>query len=133
MDALTSTGISQFDSFRLDLRRGELCRRDDRGNFVPVTIGSRAIEILGVLIGHPGDLISRAAIMESVWPGTVVEDSNLNVQVAALRPNPRSGAVRGELHPDGRRPRLSFHRSGDPGRDKCELRHQCKISSWALS
>ena len=85
MDALTSTGISQFDSFRLDLRRGELCRRDDRGNFVPVTIGSRAIEILGVLIGHPGDLISRAAIMESVWPGTVVEDSNLNVQVAALR------------------------------------------------
>jgi adenylate cyclase len=48
-------------------------------------IGSRALDILGVLIERPGDLVSRAEILSAVWPGTVVEDSNLNVQVAALR------------------------------------------------
>jgi DNA-binding winged helix-turn-helix (wHTH) protein len=50
-----------------------------------MAIGSRALDILGVLVERPGDLVSRAEIMEAVWPGTAVEDSNLNVQVAALR------------------------------------------------
>ncbi len=50
-----------------------------------MAIGSRALDILGVLIERPGDLVSRDEIIEAVWPGTVVEDSNLNVQVAALR------------------------------------------------
>jgi DNA-binding winged helix-turn-helix (wHTH) protein len=38
-----------------------------------------------VLIDRPGDLVSRIEIIEAVWPETAVEDSNLNVQVAALR------------------------------------------------
>ena len=50
-----------------------------------MAIGSRALDILGVLIERPGDLVSRAAMMDAVWPETAVEDSNLNVQVAALR------------------------------------------------
>src|SRR5580704_11091281 len=85
MDALSSTDISQFEGFRLDRRAGVLFRQDERGVFAPMAIGSRALDILGVLIERPGDLVSRAEIMEAVWPGTAVEDSNLNVQVAALR------------------------------------------------
>src|SRR5260370_22478526 len=84
MDAL-STDISLFESFRLDRRAGVLFRRDERGVFEPIPIGSRALDILGVLVERPGDLVSRAEIIETVWPGTAVEDSNLNVQVAALR------------------------------------------------
>src|ERR1700730_18358465 len=85
MDALSSTDISQFEGFRLDRRAGVLFRRDERGGFAPMAIGSRALDILGVLVERPGELVSRAEIIETVWPGTVVEDSNLNVQVAALR------------------------------------------------
>jgi TolB-like protein len=48
-------------------------------------MGSRALEILGVLAERPGELVSRAEIMAAVWPETTVEDSNLNVQIAALR------------------------------------------------
>jgi DNA-binding winged helix-turn-helix (wHTH) protein len=62
-----------------------LSRRDERGVYVSVAIGSRALDILGVLVDRPGDLVSRGEIMDAVWPGTAVEDSNLNVQVAALR------------------------------------------------
>src|SRR6202030_3231369 len=85
MDPLASMDVAQFDCFRFDRRSGVLSRRDDRGVFIPMVMGSRALDILGVLVDRPGDVVSRAEIMEAVWPGTAVEDSNLNVQVAALR------------------------------------------------
>src|ERR1700737_106811 len=85
MDAPSSTESSLFEGFRLDRRAGVLFRRDERGGFAPMAIGSRALDILGVLVERPGELVSRAEIIEAVWPGTAVEDSNLNVQVAALR------------------------------------------------
>src|SRR6202011_4790176 len=85
MDALSSTESSVVEGFRFDRRAGVLLRRDERGVFAPMAIGSRALDILGVLVERAGGLLSRAEIMEAVWPGTAVEDSNLNVQVAALR------------------------------------------------
>jgi TolB-like protein/DNA-binding winged helix-turn-helix (wHTH) protein/Tfp pilus assembly protein PilF len=85
MDALASAGICLFDGFRFDQRGGVLSRRDERGVYLSIAIGSRALDILGVLVERPGELLSRTEIIDAVWPGTVVEDSNLNVQVAALR------------------------------------------------
>src|SRR5713226_9531173 len=85
MDAHSSTEGSLFEGFRLDQRAGVLFRQNERGVFAPMAIGSRALDILGILVGRPGDLVSRAEIMETVWSGTAVEDSNLNVQVATLR------------------------------------------------
>jgi DNA-binding winged helix-turn-helix (wHTH) protein len=38
-----------------------------------------------LLVEHPGDLVSRDKIMSAVWPGTVVEDGNLSVQISTLR------------------------------------------------
>ena len=84
MDGPSSTDISLFEGFRLDRRGGALFRRDERGVFPPMTIGSRALGILGVLVERPGELVSRDEIMEAVWPGTVVEDSNLTVQISGL-------------------------------------------------
>jgi DNA-binding winged helix-turn-helix (wHTH) protein len=52
---------------------------------LPITTGSRALDVLGVLVERPGDLVSRDAIIAAVWPATVVEDANLNTQIAALR------------------------------------------------
>lgn len=52
---------------------------------MPVRLGSRALEILAVLVERPGELVSKDELMARVWPNTVVEESNLKVNVAALR------------------------------------------------
>ena len=85
MEALSSADISLFEDFRLDRRGGVLSRRGEQGIYAPIAVGGRALDVLGVLIDRPGDLVSRADIIDAVWPGTTVEDSNLNVQIAALR------------------------------------------------
>ena len=72
-----------FECFRLD-QRG-LFRRDPSGAFAPVEIGSRALDVLQILVERARDLVLRDEIMVAVWPGTVVESSNLPVQIAALR------------------------------------------------
>ena len=83
MDAPATADVFLFEGFRLD-RRG-LFRRDQNGAFIPVPIGSRALEVLHTLVERSGDLVSRDEILDAVWPGTVVEGSNLPVQIAALR------------------------------------------------
>jgi len=84
MQGLAPSEIFLFEDFRLD-RRGGLYRRDDVGAFVPVAIGSRALDILGVLIEPAGEVVTKDEIIAAVWPGTVVEASNLTVQISALR------------------------------------------------
>src|SRR5215469_7889081 len=95
MDALTTRDMFLFEDFRLD--RGGLSRREQSGTFVPVPIGSRALEVLGVLVARSGDLVARDEIMNVVWPGVVVESSNLPVQVAALRRILDDGRTNGSL------------------------------------
>jgi TolB-like protein len=84
MQALAPSDTFLFEGFRLD-RRGGLFRRDGSGAFVPVAIGSRALDVLGVLIEQAGEVVSKDEIIAAVWPGTVVEDNNLTVQISALR------------------------------------------------
>jgi adenylate cyclase len=93
MDGPATAEAFQFEGFRLD-RRG-LFRRDQNGAFVPITIGSRALEVLNTLVERSGDLVSRDNIEAIVWPGAVIEGSNLPVQVAALRRVLDAGRVNG--------------------------------------
>jgi TolB-like protein/Tfp pilus assembly protein PilF len=72
-----------FDGFRLD--SGGLFRLDPAGGDAPVPLGSRALDLLRLLAGRQGQLVSKDAIMADVWPETVVDESNLTVQVSALR------------------------------------------------
>jgi DNA-binding response OmpR family regulator len=51
----------------------------------PADIGSRAFDLLMLLIKAPGRLVTKSEILAQVWPDTVVEESNLQVQVSALR------------------------------------------------
>jgi DNA-binding winged helix-turn-helix (wHTH) protein len=85
MDVLASSRVFLFDRFRLDRRGGGLFRQDTDGAWAPVEIGSRAVEVLGVLLERHGYLVSRDEIMRAVWPATVVEEHNLTVQISALR------------------------------------------------
>jgi predicted ATPase/DNA-binding winged helix-turn-helix (wHTH) protein len=50
-----------------------------------VRLGSRAIEILLVLIERAGELVGTDEIIARVWPNTVVEEAALRVHLAALR------------------------------------------------
>src|SRR5262245_10576281 len=85
MDARAPVDMVLFEGFCLDRRGGGLFRQDKGGVSGPVAIGSRALDVLGVLIDRRGDLVSRDEIMAAAWPGTVVEDNNLAVQISALR------------------------------------------------
>src|SRR5713226_7796879 len=84
MGVLATAAIFLFGEFRLD-RQGEgLSRRDERGVFVPVSIGLRALDVLNVLVERAGDLVTKEEIMAAVWGRTVVENANLTVQISAL-------------------------------------------------
>jgi TolB-like protein len=80
-----SSEILLFADFRFDPAGGGLFRRDARGAFAPVTIGSRALDLLAALIDRRGDVISKEEIMAAVWPKTAVEEANLFAQISALR------------------------------------------------
>lgn len=51
----------------------------------PVTITARAFDVLALLAARHPDLVGKAELMNSVWPGLVVEENNLQVQVSLLR------------------------------------------------
>ena len=63
----------------------------------PVALGRRAVALLRALVERPGALVSKDVLIEAAWPGQAVEDSNLTVQIAALR------RVLGEAAPGGDR------------------------------
>jgi TolB-like protein/DNA-binding winged helix-turn-helix (wHTH) protein/Tfp pilus assembly protein PilF len=77
--------LFEFEGFRLDRRGGGLFQRHEDGRFAPVPIGQRALDVLGVLVERAGEIVTRDDILAAVWPETVVEDNNLNMQIAALR------------------------------------------------
>ena len=54
---VVGSGIFEFERFRLDRRGGGLFRADKNGTFVPVAIGSRALDVLCVLVQRHGDLV----------------------------------------------------------------------------
>jgi DNA-binding winged helix-turn-helix (wHTH) protein/TolB-like protein/Flp pilus assembly protein TadD len=85
MDAGSSPDVVVFEQFRFDRRAGTLSRQSKDDGLLAVGVGSRALAILGVLVERAGDLVSRDEIISAVWPGAAVEESNLTVQLSALR------------------------------------------------
>lgn len=51
----------------------------------PVALGPRAVAVLRVLVERAGLPVSKEELINAAWPGLAVEDSNLTVQIAALR------------------------------------------------
>lgn len=59
----------------------------------PLPIGARAFDLLLALVAARGALVSKDALLQRAWPGLVVEESNLHVQVSQLRKLLGSGAI----------------------------------------
>src|ERR1700730_13689144 len=52
---------------------------------MPIELGTRAFDLLLVLLEAEGSLVAKEELMSRVWPGIVVAEENLKVQMSALR------------------------------------------------
>lgn len=75
-----ATSMVQIGKLQVDLGRREVTE-----NGLALRIGSRAFDVLEYLIEADGALVSKENIIGRVWPETVVEENNLQVQIAVLR------------------------------------------------
>lgn len=75
-----------FGPFRL-LPTQRLLLESDK----PVRLGSRALDLLIALVERPGELIGKNELMARVWSNVTVVETNLKVQVTALRRALRDG------------------------------------------
>jgi TolB-like protein/tetratricopeptide (TPR) repeat protein len=74
------TTIYTFGPFRLDAGAEILFRGNE-----PAELGQRAVALLRLLLERAGVPVSKTELMEAAWPGLAIEDSNLTVQISALR------------------------------------------------
>src|SRR5438132_10966060 len=51
----------------------------------PVSLGSRALDILHVLALAKGSVVSKDQLLYEVWSGLAVEENNIQVHISALR------------------------------------------------
>jgi DNA-binding winged helix-turn-helix (wHTH) protein len=73
-------GVIRFGRFRVLRRQRQLI-----ADGVPVELGTRAFEILLVLLEADGALVTKDELFGRAWPGMVVAEANLKVQISALR------------------------------------------------
>ena len=50
-----------------------------------VAVGGRALDLLTALVERAGTVVSKADLIAAAWPTTTVDESNLKVNIAALR------------------------------------------------
>jgi len=63
----------------------DLARRELRARGAPVPIGSRAFDIIEVLVRSAGELVTKHDLTSRVWPGAIVEDNALQFHISAIR------------------------------------------------
>lgn len=73
-------GTYKFGAFALDAETGALLCGD-----APTLLGQRGTALLRLLLERAPSPVGKDALMEAAWPGLHVEESNLTVQIAALR------------------------------------------------
>ncbi|HEY5256866.1 MAG TPA: winged helix-turn-helix domain-containing protein [Candidatus Baltobacteraceae bacterium] len=72
--------IYEFGPFHLDAEQLLLS-----AGGVPIALGPKVVETLLALVEHPGEVLSKAALLHRVWPEGFVEEANLAQNVYVLR------------------------------------------------
>jgi TolB-like protein/cytochrome c-type biogenesis protein CcmH/NrfG len=72
--------IYELGPFRLDTEARVLTH-----DGVATALGARGVAVLAVLVNRAGEYVDKSVIMDAAWPGVVVEEDNLTVQVSAIR------------------------------------------------
>jgi DNA-binding winged helix-turn-helix (wHTH) protein len=70
----------EFGRFRVLLRQRQLL-----ADGVPVELGTRAFDLLLVLLEADGALVKKEELLDRVWRGTVMSEDNIKVHISALR------------------------------------------------
>ncbi len=70
----------EFGQFRLAIDRPSLWKDGEM-----VSIPQKALEVLILLVGRKGEIVSREELLETVWSDTFVEDGNINYTISLLR------------------------------------------------
>ncbi|WP_158601988.1 ATP-binding protein [Pararobbsia silviterrae] len=78
----------RFDRFEL-LPQQRTLLRDGQ----PVVLRGRAFDLLVALVQRAGRVVTRNELLDVVWPGLVVEDNNVAMQVTALRKVLQGGLI----------------------------------------
>src|SRR6266545_1535687 len=74
------THIYEFGPFRVDSIRRVLQREGQ-----PLPLAGKTFDILLALLQNRGQIVEKDKLMDQVWAGSVVEESNLTHQISALR------------------------------------------------
>jgi len=69
-----------FDPFSLDLANECLWKGTQA-----IKLRPKAFAVLGYLIGHPGQLVTKEELLNAVWPGTFVGEAVLKVAIRQIR------------------------------------------------
>lgn len=76
----SEAAVLAFGPFVLDRDRRLLARGGEAVEITP-----KAFDLLVVLVGRGGAVVSKDELMEALWPDTAVEESNLAFQISTLR------------------------------------------------
>jgi serine/threonine protein kinase/Tol biopolymer transport system component len=82
MGAPSPVRFFRFGTFQFDLRAREL-----RRNGIKVRVPDQSIQVLAMLLQHPGEVVTREEVHHRLWPnGTIVEfDHSINAAIKRLR------------------------------------------------
>ncbi|MBV8491175.1 MAG: winged helix-turn-helix domain-containing protein, partial [Candidatus Eremiobacteraeota bacterium] len=72
--------VYEFGSYQLDSERLLLLEHGE-----PVPLGPKVVETLLALIEHPGDVLTKSALLDRIWPEGYVDEANLAQNVYVLR------------------------------------------------
>src|SRR6266446_473414 len=75
-----TNGLYEFGSFRLDAAKRLLTRAGES-----VTLAPKTFDLLLFLAESQGRALTKAELMQALWPDTFVEEANLSFQMSALR------------------------------------------------
>ncbi len=75
-----TNGIYEFGSFRLDAQE-RLLQRDG----ATISLTPKAFDLLLALVERHGRLVDKEELFQTVWPDTIVEESNLSSNIALIR------------------------------------------------
>ena len=72
--------VYELGPFRLDTEAGVLTY-----DGIATALGARGVAVLAALVSRAGEYVEKSAIVDAAWPGVVVEEANLAVQISAIR------------------------------------------------
>jgi DNA-binding winged helix-turn-helix (wHTH) protein len=112
--SVTADADLEFGRFRVLFRQRRLL-----ADGVPVELGTRALDLLLVLLEADGLLVTKDELLCRVWPGIAVSEDNLKVQIFALRK--ALGADRDVIRTEfGRGYRFTGVLRSKPAPDSCQ-------------